>query len=80
MCAQNLSDDATEVEPILLQGARAAVATAVAALSQAVLFGLNNTRLVRDERHARLVELMRDRRVCLEECEDRKHGCGQGGG
>ncbi|CAN0532905.1 unnamed protein product [Ectocarpus sp. 12 AP-2014] len=35
--------------------------TPVAVLSRAVLFGLNNTRLVKDERHARLVDLVRDR-------------------
>lgn len=58
---QDLCDDATEPEPVLLQGARSAVMTTVAVLSRAVLFGLNNTRLVKDERHARLVDLVRDR-------------------
>ncbi|CAM9998346.1 unnamed protein product [Pylaiella littoralis] len=54
-------DDATEPDPVLLQGARSAVMTTVAVLSRAVLFGLNNTRLVKDERYARLVDLVRDR-------------------
>lgn len=39
--------------------------TTVGALSRAVLFGLNNTRLVKDERHARLVDLVRDRSLFL---------------
>ncbi|CAN0128881.1 unnamed protein product, partial [Ectocarpus sp. 12 AP-2014] len=61
MSPNDRCDDATEAEPILLQGARSAVMTPVVVLSRAVLFGLNNTRLVKDERHARLVDLVRDR-------------------
>jgi len=60
---QDRCDDATEPEPVLLQGARSAVMTTVALLSRAVLFGLNNTRLVKDERHAQLVDLVRHRYV-----------------
>eukprot|EP00903_Cladosiphon_okamuranus_P006456 g6316.t1 len=54
-------DDATEAEPVLLQGARSAVVTTVAILSRVALFGFNNTHLVKDERHKRLVDLVRDR-------------------
>lgn len=35
--------------------------TTVAVLSRVVLFGLNNTRLVKDERYAQLVDLVRHR-------------------
>lgn len=58
---QNLCDDSLEADPLLLQGARGAMITTVAAVSKAVLHGLNNTRVVKDDRHARLVELVRDR-------------------
>ncbi|CAN0088297.1 unnamed protein product [Scytosiphon promiscuus] len=58
---QDRCDDATEPEPVLLQAARSAVMTPVAVLSRVVLFGLNNTRLVEDERHARLVDFVRKR-------------------
>lgn len=58
---QNRSDDATAPDPVLLQAATSAVVTSVAALSQLVLFGLNNTRVVRDARHKKLVDLVRDR-------------------
>lgn len=58
---QNLCDDATAADPFLLRGARALVIGAVAGLSHLVLFGLNRTKVLRDERHARLVELVRDR-------------------
>lgn len=46
---------------MLLQGARSAVMSTVAVLSRVVMFGFNNTRLVKDERHTRLVDLVRDR-------------------
>lgn len=46
----------------------------VVSLSRFMMFGLNNTRVVKDERHTRLVELVRDRRVLAE------NGGGGGGG
>ena len=58
---QNLADDATKAEPLILQGARITTMTAISILSKVLLLGFNTTRVVDDERHARLVELVRDR-------------------
>ncbi|CAM9731625.1 unnamed protein product [Ascophyllum nodosum] len=60
---QNLCDDSLEADPLLLQGARGAVITTVAVISKVVLLGFNNTRLIKDDRYARLVELVRNRQV-----------------
>ena len=58
---QRLGDDATEAEPLFLQGARVTTLTAISIVSKVLMLGFNSTRLVADERHARLVDLVRDR-------------------
>ena len=68
MRRQNLCDDSLEADPLLLQGARGAVITTVAVISKVVLLGFNNTRLIKDDRYARLVELVRNRQVDVFEC------------
>lgn len=59
--AQNLSDHASDPDPLFLRAARATVSTIVISLSKVVLLKLNKTRVVEDKRHSKLLELMRNR-------------------
>ncbi|CAN0294600.1 unnamed protein product, partial [Discosporangium mesarthrocarpum] len=59
--SKNLSDNASEPEPLLLGFARGITISTICAIGQFVMHGLNTTTLIKDERHARLVDLVRNR-------------------